>query len=328
MPYIGHVSLWLNLRCKGVSVGIGTDEVTVLFSSLISPTLFYINYTTLESSQLDFEKSSASNPTRMSKCSRYCLDFLIDTCQRAVASGHINAQQLLERYDYIAGVVESAFDTAVMEPKITSRERLVAQNSAPYAPRAPVHYEGTPFPKSNCNSNRGDDPGGGGRDNVYLSLCRRDSATSGFCKYVLRDQSPFLVPTSDGSPGRAPVAVSTPDQLTLPDLDYRVLANEPQSRFQGRSNTSSAGSDSEEQILRAPTSILPSKTRKEVSNKHCDTEDRSPPIGGVDTMRKHMTRLYEELLGENTDMVYIGEDVQHGGYYLVTEGLAQSFPLR
>ena len=51
-------------------------------------------------------------------------------------------------------------------------------------------------------------------------------------------------------------------------------------------------------------------------------------MGEVDTMRKHMTRLYDELLRTNTDMVYIGEDVQHGGYYLVTEGLAKSFPLR
>ena len=27
-------------------------------------------------------------------------------------------------------------------------------------------------------------------------------------------------------------------------------------------------------------------------------------------------------------MVYIGEDVEHGGYYLVTEGLKAKYPLR
>lgn len=45
-------------------------------------------------------------------------------------------------------------------------------------------------------------------------------------------------------------------------------------------------------------------------------------------MRKHMTRLYHELLEENPTMVYVGEDVRHGGYYLVTDGLAQKFPHR
>ena len=48
----------------------------------------------------------------------------------------------------------------------------------------------------------------------------------------------------------------------------------------------------------------------------------------LNTMRKHMTRAYDELLSAHEDIVYIGEDVQHGGYYLVTEGLAAKHPLR
>eukprot|EP00039_Didymoeca_costata_P012091 m.172946 g.172946 ORF g.172946 m.172946 type:complete len:817 (+) comp15379_c0_seq5:135-2585(+) len=38
-------------------------------------------------------------------------------------------------------------------------------------------------------------------------------------------------------------------------------------------------------------------------------------------MRKNMTRVIDEILTEHVNCVYIGEDVEHGGYYLVTEGL-------
>ena len=47
-----------------------------------------------------------------------------------------------------------------------------------------------------------------------------------------------------------------------------------------------------------------------------------------DTMRKNMTKLYDEVLSMNIDTVYIGEDIEHGGYYLVTEGLAKKYPMR
>jgi pyruvate/2-oxoglutarate/acetoin dehydrogenase E1 component/TPP-dependent pyruvate/acetoin dehydrogenase alpha subunit len=45
-------------------------------------------------------------------------------------------------------------------------------------------------------------------------------------------------------------------------------------------------------------------------------------------MRKHMTSVVEEVLTNNPKVVYLGEDVDHGGYYLVTEGLAKKFPGR
>jgi len=38
-------------------------------------------------------------------------------------------------------------------------------------------------------------------------------------------------------------------------------------------------------------------------------------------MRKAMTRVLDELLTTQPELVYIGEDVQHGGYYRVTDGL-------
>jgi hypothetical protein len=189
-----------------------------------------------------------------------------------------------------------------MEPKITSRESLIAQNSAPHAPRAAAHFKSTLLPKSGSRQATSS-------DDVYLSVCRSDSTTSGFCKYVLHGQTSKLSPISDGSYDSAPVTASTQDQLHLSDPH--------------QSNRNS--SDLREET---PASTLHSITGQEAGNKSSYSESRSHPMGEIDTMRKHMTRLYDELLRTNTDMVYIGEDVQHGGYYLVTEGLAKSFPLR
>jgi hypothetical protein len=47
-----------------------------------------------------------------------------------------------------------------------------------------------------------------------------------------------------------------------------------------------------------------------------------------DVMRKHMTRVVAETMANNDKTIYIGEDVEHGGYYLVTDGLAKRFPGR
>ena len=45
-------------------------------------------------------------------------------------------------------------------------------------------------------------------------------------------------------------------------------------------------------------------------------------------MRKNMTGVLRETLESHPDCVYIGEDVEHGGYYMVTDGLAKAFPQR
>jgi 2-oxoisovalerate dehydrogenase E1 component len=42
-------------------------------------------------------------------------------------------------------------------------------------------------------------------------------------------------------------------------------------------------------------------------------------------MRKHMTRVIAEVMEKDPKVVYIGEDVEHGGYYLVTDGLVKRF---
>eukprot|EP00581_Thalassiosira_minuscula_P020012 CAMPEP_0183715418 /NCGR_PEP_ID=MMETSP0737-20130205/9644_1 /TAXON_ID=385413 /ORGANISM="Thalassiosira miniscula, Strain CCMP1093" /LENGTH=827 /DNA_ID=CAMNT_0025944513 /DNA_START=30 /DNA_END=2513 /DNA_ORIENTATION=- len=47
-----------------------------------------------------------------------------------------------------------------------------------------------------------------------------------------------------------------------------------------------------------------------------------------EVMRKHMTRVIEEVMENDPKVVYIGEDVEHGGYYLVSDGLVNKFPGR
>lgn len=56
----------------------------------------------------------------------------------------------------------------------------------------------------------------------------------------------------------------------------------------------------------------------------------APPTAnpGKLTMRKCMTMCLEEQMAMEPNLVYLGEDVRHGGYYLVTEGLAKRFPKR
>eukprot|EP00040_Diaphanoeca_grandis_P034178 m.210690 g.210690 ORF g.210690 m.210690 type:complete len:804 (-) comp33088_c0_seq1:655-3066(-) len=50
--------------------------------------------------------------------------------------------------------------------------------------------------------------------------------------------------------------------------------------------------------------------------------------GRKHVMRKNMNMVMDEILSDNPRTVYIGEDVEHGGYYLVTEGLHKKHPNR
>ena len=45
-------------------------------------------------------------------------------------------------------------------------------------------------------------------------------------------------------------------------------------------------------------------------------------------MRQLMTRAITELMSGNERIVYVGEDVEHGGYYRVSEGLKDKFGRR
>jgi hypothetical protein len=175
-----------------------------------------------------------------------------------LSAGLITAEQLLERFDVIQGDVERAFDAAVREPKVTSREALVSSNSAPLAPRSRTSV------------------GAGGGD--YSQ-----------CEYRSSPNAPL-----------ARSKRSVPCPHTALSADTLSVAN---------------GRDHREDLDAKITEITQS------------TDDKRNSFN-LNTMRKHMTRAYDELLSAHQDIVYIGEDVQHGGYYLVTEGLAAKHPLR
>src|SRR5690606_27463252 len=59
-----------------------------------------------------------------------------------------------------------------------------------------------------------------------------------------------------------------------------------------------------------------SDTKSESDSKSkSESENKSK----AEPKRKHMTRCLESLLEENKEIIYVGEDVRHGGYYLVTD---------
>ncbi len=57
----------------------------------------------------------------------FCKEF----CSFAVSSGAISWSEINDEFQSIHGSIERAFNTAVNEPKIVSREQLVETNSAP-----------------------------------------------------------------------------------------------------------------------------------------------------------------------------------------------------
>eukprot|EP00011_Vannellida_sp_DIVA3-517-6-12_P005003 CAMPEP_0114614132 /NCGR_PEP_ID=MMETSP0168-20121206/5492_1 /TAXON_ID=95228 ORGANISM="Vannella sp., Strain DIVA3 517/6/12" /NCGR_SAMPLE_ID=MMETSP0168 /ASSEMBLY_ACC=CAM_ASM_000044 /LENGTH=776 /DNA_ID=CAMNT_0001825163 /DNA_START=60 /DNA_END=2390 /DNA_ORIENTATION=- len=87
-----------------------------------------------------------------------------------------------------------------------------------------------------------------------------------------------------------------------------------------------------------PIAPLPKDSvRVSRSSMHLDlaTNEASAPFDRAEpkeqqptVMRKNMNRVMEETLQDFPESVYIGEDVVHGGYYLVTDGLAEKFPHR
>mmetsp|Transcript_15059 Transcript_15059/g.35449 ORF Transcript_15059/g.35449 Transcript_15059/m.35449 type:complete len:847 (+) Transcript_15059:220-2760(+) len=75
-----------------------------------------------------------------------------------------------------------------------------------------------------------------------------------------------------------------------------------------------------------PSSLTPFAALAPHSGAENDDDKKKQGKGAV--MRKHMTRCIAETLEAEPRLVYLGEDVEHGGYYLITEGLAKAFPGR
>lgn len=75
--------------------------------------------------------------------------------------------------------------------------------------------------------------------------------------------------------------------------------------------------------VEAPLARAPS-----VHTSSSTSDETSPPSGKPEVMRKHMTRYLHDVMNTTDDVVYLGEDVRHGGYYLVTDGLFERHPHR
>lgn len=131
---------------------------------------------------------------------------ILGALQLGVVLGLFSPQELVDKIQGLQRVVEKAFDRAVQEPKISSREALVSSNSSPLVTVA--------------------------------------SITS----------------TSSGLNG---------------------------SRKNGQENI----------VVRSPW----------------DTTGQKKGPGTGEVMRKLMTRVYDEILTQDKDTVYVGEDVEHGG---------------
>jgi 2-oxoisovalerate dehydrogenase E1 component len=86
-------------------------------------------------------------------------------------------------------------------------------------------------------------------------------------------------------------------------------------------------SNSSAMVASAPSQIRFHSVQKKSTRKDVN-EGSTPSDGRPEVMRKQMTRVFDEVLAENADVAYIGEDVEHGGYYLVTDGLAGKYPGR
>lgn len=90
------------------------------------------------------------------------------------------------------------------------------------------------------------------------------------------------------------------------------------------------------QRVSSPYIQVPRLMDSAVNSRNIDTYGQFHECGSTesaahekpDVLRKHMTRVLAETLELYPDVVYIGEDVKHGGYYLVTDGLADRFPSR
>eukprot|EP00744_Colponema_vietnamica_P022097 GILI01031693.1.p1 GENE.GILI01031693.1~~GILI01031693.1.p1 ORF type:complete len:477 (+),score=40.16 GILI01031693.1:157-1431(+) len=82
------------------------------------------------------------------------------------------------------------------------------------------------------------------------------------------------------------------------------------------------------QRVSAPLAPMPLETKAISSDTFVTPATFGISGAEAQVMRKHMHRVFDELLEENKNLVYIGEDVRHGGYYLVTEGLKKKYNSR
>ena len=118
---------------------------------------------------------------------------------------------------------------------------------------------------------------------------------------------------------------------------YRILflSNLVKKEFENVYNEPKLESTEENRVIvknRNSAPLIPYKIKinnNEIKNKlNKIMNDNGIGFGKKCVMRKCMIYIIEEILNIYPNCVYIGEDVSHGGYYLVTDGLCNKYPLR
>jgi 2-oxoisovalerate dehydrogenase E1 component len=113
----------------------------------------------------------------------------------------------------------------------------------------------------------------------------------------------------------------------LADL-YEDITRQTQDAFGKAANEPKITSrDAMVDVLSAPLVAVPGVEGATDGNADADGGETRKPGRGV-VMRKAMNKVIAECLDQHPECVYLGEDVQHGGYYIVTEGLSDKFPMR
>jgi len=117
---------------------------------------------------------------------------------------------------------------------------------------------------------------------------------------------------------RNPLELACGQAVEAGAVSYKELSEEFE-WIMNQTEKSFAAASLEEKASTNPVSVpLVPYLHKSPPKSYTERQKKTPI---KEAMRKHMTRFYDEILSTYDQAVYIGEDVAHGGYYLVTDGL-------
>ena len=127
------------------------------------------------------------------------------------------------------------------------------------------------------------------------------------------------------------IAMNEP-KVILDDMMERVSA--PLANLPSSLSTQATFSDTSKHVTTInscsnlsaiPRGSYTARRQQEQSSHRVAVDSESLQSDKPQVMRKQMTRVLDEIMTDDPSVVYLGEDVIHGGYYLVTEGLAAKF---
>ena len=126
------------------------------------------------------------------------------------------------------------------------------------------------------------------------------------------------------------IAMNEP-KVTLDDMMERVtmpLVPLPSTSLTSSSSSSQSSNKARkdyEHVTTINTATNSSLMVRDVEDEKANNDGSVTQEEKPQVLRKQMTRVLDEIMSEDPSVVYLGEDVIHGGYYLVTEGLATKF---